>query len=255
MRCVLLAVASFAASAQTPPAFEVATVKPSAPDAVMAIRRSGHRIVTNGTTLQFLITWAYDIQSDRLFAKPPWLNSDRFDVTGAAPQDEPSSAWKPGEPTIFQRRMQTLLADRFKLATHRETREMTLYTVTVAKSGFKPHVDPAPEVMGQQPFKMTGPGRLFGTQVTVEMLAKVLSDQLGRTVIDQSGLKGVFDFRLDWTPDRMPRADGLPAPPDTRSGPSLFTALEEQLGLKLETRRGPVDVVVIDHVDRSPTGN
>jgi uncharacterized protein (TIGR03435 family) len=156
MKLVLLAVASFAASAQTPPAFEVATVKPSDPAAVMSIRRSGHRIITTGTTLEFLIKWAFDLQTDRIVGRPPWLGSDRFDVVGASPMDEDEPQTRPGEPTLIQRRMQTLLADRFSLKTHRETREMAIYAVTVAKGGFKPALSPEPEVFGQQPFRSAG---------------------------------------------------------------------------------------------------
>jgi uncharacterized protein (TIGR03435 family) len=244
MKLVLLAAASLAASAQTPPTFEVATVKPSDPTAVMSIRRSGHRIVTTGTPLEFLIKWAFDLQTDRIVGRPPWLDSDRFDVVGASPLDEQDPPTKPGEPTLFQRRMQTLLADRFGLKTHRETREMAIYAVSVAKGGFKPPLAPEPDVFGQQPFQSAGLGRLVGTQVTVWMLAKVLSDPLGRTAQDQTGLRGVFDFKLDWAPDGV-----------TDGRPSLFTALEEQLGLKLEARRGPVEVLVIDHVERAPKGN
>lgn len=210
----------------------------------MAIRRSGHRIVATGTTLQFLIKWAFDLQSDRVLGQPPWLDSDRFDVVGAAPTDEELPGRKPGEPTIWQRRMQTLLADRFGLTTHRETREMAVYVLTPAKTGFKPALGPPPEVFGQQPFQMPGLGRLTGTQVNVEMLANVLSGQLGRTVQDKSGIREVFDFKLDWAPDGI--NDGRP---------SIYTALEEQLGLKLEARRGPVEVLVIDRIERAPSGN
>ena len=88
------------------------------------------------------------------------------------------------------------------------------------------------------------------------MLAKVLSDQLGRSVQDQTGLKGVFDFKLEWEPEvSSTRADGLPTAPDLRGGSSLFTAIQEQLGLKLEARKGPVEVLVIDHIESAPTEN
>jgi len=110
--------------------------------------------------------------------------------------------------------------------------------------------------MGQTPFSMPGQGRLIGTQVSAEMLAKVLSDQLSRSVQDQTGLKGVFDFRLEWEPDASSALpDDLSTPADPRTGSSLFTAIQEQLGLKMEARKGPVEVLVIDHIERAPTEN
>jgi uncharacterized protein (TIGR03435 family) len=146
--------------------------------------------------------------------------------------------------------MQALLAERFKLAVHRETRELPMYALVVAKGGHKIHLVEAPAVFGQTPFSMPAPGRLVGTQVTAEMLAKVLSDQLGRSVQDSTGLRGAFDFKLEWQPDSSdPQLD-------TRAvSASLFTALQEQLGLKLEARKGPVEILVIDHIENTPIEN
>jgi uncharacterized protein (TIGR03435 family) len=114
--------------------------------------------------------------------------------------------------------------------------------------------------MGLNPFSMPARGRLIGTGVTAEMLATVLSEQIGRSVRDQTGLKGIFDFKLEWDPAmwdaEMASAGegGLPAA-DDRNGASLFTAIQEQLGLKLEARKGPVEVLVIDRIERTPTEN
>ena len=131
-----------------------------------------------------------------------------------------------------------------------------MYALVVAKGGPAIRLTEAPPVMGQTPFSMPGAGRLIGTQVSVEMLAKVLSDQLGRSVQDQTGLKGVFDFKLEWEPEvSSTRAEGLPVAPDLRGGASLFTAIQEQLGFKLEGRKGPVEVLVIDHIESAPTEN
>ncbi len=244
---------------QTPaaqPAFEVASIKPSPPNGTIAIRRSGHRIATTSTSLLFLITWAYDVHSDRLYGKPNWLDSVRYDIVANASRDDPPAPRLPGQPSELQRMMQALLAERFKLAIHRETREVTLYALVVAKGGPKIRPTEAPAVMGQNPFSMSGRGRLIGTQVSAEMLAKALSDQLSRSVQDQTGLKGVFDFKLEWEPDASPGGpDGAAAGADLRAGSSLFTAIQEQLGLKLETRKGPVEVLVIDHIERVPTEN
>ncbi len=127
-----------------------------------------------------------------------------------------------------------------------------MYALVVAKGGPKIRLTEAPDVMGQNPFRVPRPGLLLGAQVTAEMLAKVLSDQLGRTVRDETGLAGVFDFKLEWQPEAPPtRPDDLSAP----AGSSLFTAVQEQLGLKLEARKGPVEILVIDHIESVPTEN
>jgi uncharacterized protein (TIGR03435 family) len=254
MKFVFL-IAAAAAFAQSPQ-FEVASIKPSDPTANVAIRRSGHRIATTGTSLQFLITWAYGIQSDRLFGKTAWLDNMRYDIIAGAPQDRPAPPAEPGQPTELQRMMQTLLAERFKLAIHRENRELPMYALAVAKEGPKVHLTEAPATMGQTPFSMPGRGRLLGTQVSAEMLAKVLADQVGRSVLDETGLKGVFDFKLEWEPDVSTIwPDGGPPSADLRAGASLFTAIQEQLGLKLEARKRPVQVLVIDHIENVPSEN
>ena len=256
MRSVFLLVALAAAYAQ-PPAFEVASIKPSDAAGTVSIRRSGYRITTTSTSLEFLITWAYDVHRDRLLGKPSWLDSVRYDVTANAPQGNRSAPLRlPGQPTELQQMMQALLAERFKLVIHRETRQLPIYALVVANGGAKIRLTGAPAVMGQTPFSMPNRGRLIGTQVSAEMLAKVLSDQLSRSVQDQTGLKGVFDFKLEWEPDGLSTpANDLPAPAGLSAGASLFTAIQEQLGLKLEGRKGPVEVLVVDHIERTPTEN
>ncbi len=241
---ILLLGAALAASAQTP-SFEVASIKISEQGTPMAIRRSGHRIVTTATSLQFLISWAYDLHTDLVYAKPAWLDSARYDIVAGAPEDRPARPAQPGQPTELQQMMQALLAERFKLAVHRETRELPLYALVVAKGGPKFKLGERPQVFGQTPFQMPAPGRLVGTQVAPEMLAKVLSGQLNKTVQDHTGLMGVFDFKLEWQQEGMP----------DNGGASLFAALQEQLGLRLESRRGPVEVLVIDRVENAPTAN
>jgi uncharacterized protein (TIGR03435 family) len=216
----------------------------------IAIRRSGHRIATTSTSLLFLITWAYDVHGDRLYGKPNWLDSVRYDVTASAERDNRSiEPQVPGQPTELQLMMQALLAERFQLVVHRETRELSLFALMVGKDGPKFRLTEAPAVMGQTPFSMPGRGRLIGTQVSADMLAKALSDQLGRSVQDQTALNGVFDFRLEWEPDPVS------TPPAARTGASLFTAIQEQLGLKLESRKGSTEVLVIDRIERIPKEN
>jgi uncharacterized protein (TIGR03435 family) len=230
------------------PAFDVATVKPSDPNRPMAINRSGYHLATVSTSLEFLISWAYDIHRDRIYGKPKWLDDVRYDVVANAPEGY-KAAPQPGQPGPLQQMTQALLAERFRLAVHSEKRELPMYALVVAKDGPKVKVEPFAGDMGQNPFAMPGMGRLIGTRVRAVMLCKVLSDQLGRSVEDRTGLDGVFDFKLEWEPDGMHKDPNAPV------RASLFTALQEQLGLKLEARKGPVEVLVIDRVESTPTEN
>ena len=206
------------------------------------MNRSGNRFTTSNSSLEMLVLWAYDTRKDRLFGQPKWLDSVAYDVVAKAAEQTPPA-------TIPQMRlmMQSLLAERFQLGVHRETREMPMYALVLGKGGSKLHLTEAVDnpVSARNPFGMTRSGRLSGTQVSTGMLARVLSDQLGRAVEDQTGLKGVFDFTLDWAPD---------TDPDAPTGASIFTAIQEQLGLKLDPRKGQVEVLVIDRIERTPEG-
>ena len=242
----LLAGAALSAFAQTPaaPAFEVASVKAADPAATISMNRSGNRFTTSNTSLEMLVLWAYDIRGDRLFGKPKWLDSVHYDVVAKASDDTPVTGGIP----LMRQMMQSLLATRFKLAAHRETRELPMYAMVVGKGGAKVHLTEAvgSPVSARNPFSMTQRGHLSGTQVSTGMLARVLSDQIGSAVEDQTGLTGVFDFTLEWAQD---------TDADTPQAASIFTAIQEQLGLKLESRKGPVEVLVIDHIESTPTGN
>ena len=188
-----------------------------------------------------LIGWAFNLDDGRLLDVPGGLGSARFDVVAKAPVDDPA----PGQ---MQLMMRTLLAERFKLVVHTETRELISYRLAVDTGGTKLRLSNAVDPPDPNPFTMRAAGHLAGTRVTSAMLAKVISSQLGRPVDDETGLAGVFDFVLQWSPDVAdPSTDQAPA--------SLFTALREQLGLRLVARRMPVDVVVIDRVDSQPAEN
>jgi uncharacterized protein (TIGR03435 family) len=141
--------------------------------------------------------------------------------------------------------MQSLLKARFKLAVHRETREKRVLVLVADSKGVKIHPAESDEPIGQNPFAGSRTGHYTGTKVNAEMLAKALSDIMERAVEDGTELKGLFDFTLDWTPDSSTAA----------TGPSLTTALQEQLGLRVESRRRSVEVIVIDHVESAPTEN
>jgi len=248
--CIFVAGASVA-FAQAPPAFEVASIKRADPDHSIAISRSGNRITFSNYSVEMLIEWAYNIRRDRLLGKPKGLDTVRYDIVAAAPQE----TLVPG---MLNRMMQSLLAERFKLAFHRETKELPYYAMVVDRNGPKVQVEEQTGPAGQNPFHMTAGGHLTGAKVSTDMLAKVLSDQLGRFVEDQTELRGVFDFTLDWAPDtNVQFGPGGPATPlaELRNGPSIFTVVKEQLGFRLDARRGEVEVVVIDGVENIPTAN
>ena len=226
------------------PAFEVATIKPSGPESPpISIRRlPGGRLVTTNTSLPMLIQWAYQLDESRLVGVPPGFNGFRFDVVAKAPEQEPATGQ-------MQLMMRALLAERFKLVVHHETRELVAYTLERESSGAKVRALTTDEPADPNPFKMSDSGTLIGTRVTGDMLATVLSNQLGRPVQNKTGFEGRFDFTLRWAPDT-----GV-APGDAQDRPSLFTAIREQLGFRLVARKTPTDVMVIDHVERTPAEN
>lgn len=225
--------------------FEVATVKPNNSNGAVAIRRlPGGRWIASNASLRLLITWAYDITDERLVGAPGWLDSARFDITAQSPMETPTR-------DQLHLMVQTLLADRFNLRMHREHRQLPLYKLEVDAGGPKVHVQVPGTAVSQDPFNMTVLGRLSGTHVTAAMLAKVLSNQLGRFVEDDTGFDSVFDFTLVWRPEGASPQD-MPADDDR---PSIFTAIREQLGFKLVPDKGPVEVIVVDHVDRHPAAN
>jgi uncharacterized protein (TIGR03435 family) len=254
--CVCIAGATVAAApGQTPapiPAFEIASIQAADPDRSMEIRRSGNRLTFSNYSLEMLILWAFNVRSDRLLGMPKGLDTVRYDISAVAPQE----TLPPG---LLNRMMQSLLADRFKLVSHSETRELPYYALVVDKNGPKIQPEKLTGPVGQNPFRMAASGHLTGTKVTTEMLAKVLTDQIGRFVADQTGLSGVFDCTLEWAPEAGTQFDGQDGPMSSASElqnrASIFTAIREQLGLRLDARRGPVEVVVIDRVERAPTEN
>ena len=224
------------------PSFEVATIKRSVADSPpQSIRRlPGGRLVTTNTPLPTLIAWAYGVDDGRLFGVPRGLDGTGFDVVAKAHEPEPA----PGQMPLM---MRALLAERFNLVVHHETRELTAYSLITDAGGPKVHAVDAPDRPDSNPFTMSGAGRLTGTRVTADMLAKVLSNQLGRPVQNDTGFAKSFDFTLLWSPDN--------APIDDPQRPSLLTALREQLGFRLLAKKTPVDVIVVDRVDSNPTAN
>jgi uncharacterized protein (TIGR03435 family) len=262
------------------PKFEVATIKPSKGDdgrTMMMFTPDG--ISIHGVAMKMLIREAFGVEDERILGEPSWVKN-RFDVEAKVDAED---APKLKNLKIDQRRamMLPLLQDRFNLKYHHETRELPIYALVVAKSGVKmrpgapddppkpddPQKADAPPLKPDAPAKekprmghslmMNGRGHIESTGTTITMLAHSLSRELGRSVEDKTGLTGNYDYTLQWTPDDagMPMGGGNDAAPgkgDTSpdaGGPSLFTAIEEQLGLKLESTKSSVDVIVIDHID------
>jgi uncharacterized protein (TIGR03435 family) len=236
-------------AADASPEFEVATIKPSKPDVQgKGFSVQGRRFVTLNTSLGDLLKFAYGLQSRQIIGGPPWLTSDKFDIE-AQPDGE-------GQPSDKQWKMmiQKLLASRFKLTLHHEKKELSVYALVVGKNGpklTKSQGDPN----GLPGLFFRGLGVLPVANATMGDFAGVMQGAvLDRPVVDQTGLKGRFDFILKWTPDES-QFEGLgikvPPPSDAANAPpGLFTAIQEQLGLKLEATKAPVDVLVIDHVEK-----
>jgi len=240
------------------PAFGVASVKPnnSGSQAVSFLPTAG-RFNAQNVTLSMLINRAYKVEDFQVVGAPGWANSEHYDVDARA--DLTATAQD-----INGAMLQSLLEDRFKLVIHRETKELPVYLLTAAKNGLKlnegqcltlePNTRPQP---GQRQsafcgYMGMGDNNLRATSIRMEHLVDALSNILRRTVIDKTGFVGNFDVTLRWSPaDSVTRTATTP-PAD--SGPSIFTAIEEQLGLKLESAKGPVEVLVIDSVQR-PTEN
>jgi uncharacterized protein (TIGR03435 family) len=214
------------------PAFEAASVKPADPSANgFSTRTSRGQIELRNCSLRQCVETAYGLREYALVA-PAWLDSVHFDVVAKLPSG--------ASPSQFGPMLQTLLAERFALQVHRESRDVPGYSLTVAKGGPKLHPSD-PGAMGS--------GTSFGATMVrckatpMETFVDQLSRSLGRPVADETSLAGTFDFDLHWAPD------------DSPTGASLFAAIQEQLGLKLQAGKVPVAIVVVDSVNRAPTGN
>lgn len=236
-------------AADANPVFEVATIKPSKPDTPgRAFRVNGRRFTTFNTTLNNLISFAYGLHDRQITGGPAWMESDKYDLE-AKPDGE-------GQPSQAQWRtmLEKLLADRFKLAFHRDKKELAVYAIVVAKTGSKlTKSDGDPNGLPSLFFR--GLGILPARNATMTDFAGVMQTAvLDRPVVDQTGLSGRFDFMLTWTPDEFQFGGlGVKVPPpadNAATAPDLYTAVQQQLGLKIESTKAPVDVLVIDHVEK-----
>ena len=251
------------------PSFEVASVKPNNSGATSSSTqtRPGGRFTATNVPVRTLLREAYHLQDSQLIDAPDWTRAERFDIAAKAD----------GNPEYAEMRVmvQMLLADRFRLIVHNETRELPIYALVVARPDgklgpqlFKSDIDCTDPARSKQPAPSAAPAAsspgvsqmrevepcgtnantsnnsatLRAGSVSMSSLAATLSTFANRVVVDRTGLVGGFDIILTWTPNQTAET----------SGASLFTALQEQLGLRLESTRGPVEVVVVDRVERPP---
>jgi uncharacterized protein (TIGR03435 family) len=228
-------------------AFEVASIKPSDPNASGSQSNSDGRLVSmrNWTTHR-LLQRAFDVQSYQVTGGPNWLDSLGFDINAKVSESEPVLRGKEGLQRV-QMMLQALLRERFQLESHKETRTLPVYHLTASKSGVKLTASASAEGSSMN----SKNGHLTAEGISVAQLAAFLSRTMERPVLDATGIPGRFDFALSWSPQEV----AAKAPDGNESaGPSIFTALQEQLGLKLESGKGPVEIIVVDHAEK-PTDN
>ena len=224
-------------------------MKPSDPNShdgtVVNLTPGGGLRVVNAT-LKDMIETAYDVRLFQILGGPSWAGVTRYDVTATGGANQSRTGW-----TEVRLKVQAMLKDRFRLQLHRETRILPVYSLVVAKGGIKP--DGLSATSGPNRGINAGKGTMLGEATSMANLAYKLSRLLDRPVVNNTGLEGNYDFKLEWTPDVEPAAPNSGIV-ETPIGPSLFSALQQQLGLRLEATKGPVDILVIDHADR-PTEN
>jgi uncharacterized protein (TIGR03435 family) len=284
---LMLAAAARAQSPSPKLEFEVASVKPAAPqtDGRRFVGSQGGpgtadpgRLTYTNSTLKSLITTAYDVKAYQV-AGPSWLDTERYDIAAKIPEGATKEQ--------VNRMLQNLLADRFKLTLHHVTKEFRLYELVVGKNGPKMKAsveDPSvtantangrgsPIPIGKDGFPAMPPGRrgmiqmqmpgrrrIAGSVQSMKDLADWLGNQVGAPVVDKTALSGTYDFTLDFALGPGRGVDALVAPwasptDNTVDVPNFFSALQEQLGLKLEQKVGPLDVLVVDQAEKVPTDN
>jgi len=249
------------AQSETPKSFDAASLK------LNDSGRTGFKLgppahgALDGTnaTVKMLIAFANRTQESKVVGGPSWVNSDRYDMAAKGPETATN-------PEVWEM-LQTLLSQRFKLVVHRDTRELPVYALVVGKKGIK--LTPAEEgacaaaIKASQPCGSAGivQNGVIATNVSMTNIAALLARQLDRPVVDKTGLKGKYDCQLYWVPDgyKEPDAAAMDANPREprrilTDGPSIFAAVQEIAGLKLEAEKGPVEVVVIDKIEK-PSAN
>jgi uncharacterized protein (TIGR03435 family) len=243
-----------ATSQGAPAAFDVATIKPTPPDA-----KAGRYITMQGTnrfvvkyyTLKLMIAAAYNLSPKVISGGPEWVESDHFDIVALAPGET-----RPTQPEQMAM-LRTLLSDRFKLTFHREEKEFSIYELEVAKGGPKlkestaAATDPPQLISTVYPDHVHMPARNATMSDLTYLLQRALLD---RPVVDKTGLTGRYDFDLDWAADETQFGGEIPTPSSDAQAPPFFTAIQQQIGLRLEATRGNVQAFVIDQAE-PPSAN
>lgn len=253
--CALFSVClAWSQTVAKPNEFEIVSIKAANPGE----RRSsgsidaGENLTMTNRPLRGLITFAYDIRDFQLAGAPAWVGDSRYDIRARVAREsteihDPDAMSEEARQLQLERtreRMRHILADRFGLVIHHNSKEETVYLLEVAKSGSR--LQPPKATAGQRGTYIQG-GKIEGFAASTALLAKEISGILGRPVQDRTGLSGTYDFTLEWTADDVGSAtDG--------TAPSVFTAVQEQLGLRLVAAKRPVDIIVIDEV-RQPSAN
>lgn len=236
------------------PVFEVATVKPVLPNAKASrfiTMQGNNRFVAKYYTLKLLIAAAYDLSPKVISGGPGWIESDHFDILALTPGQK-----RPARDEQMAM-LRTLLADRFKLNFHREKKTFAIYELDVAKAGPKLRAsagapgDPPQLISTVYPDHLHLPARNATMGEFASLLQRAVLD---RPVVDQTGLNGKYDFDLDWTPDETEFGGEAPAAPADAQSPPFFRAIEQQLGLRLEAKRGPIEALIVDSAQQ-PSAN
>ena len=231
------------------PKYEVASIKPSSPN-----RQNrgpmhwspGGRFTATGAKLKELIQLAYEVEDFQISGGPDWTESESYDIVAVPDREVPLN---PANAATMYTMLQLLLEDRFQLKLHRELREMQVYALVAGRNA--PKLQESKIADGQNWELAKSPaGKLMAINTPMSILAKFLSRELNRIVIDRTELKGYFDFTLAWTSAALTSTSVAGAD----RGPSIFTAVQDHLGLRLESTRGPVQVLIIDHIEK-PTAN
>lgn len=229
------------AAAPARPAYEVASIKPNnSGSGGSSSNGSKGQIVFTNRSLKRLIARAYNVQLFQVVG-PDWTEKLHFDIVARYPPDT-----KDDDRPLMLR---TLLEDRFKLSVHKESKELPGYALVVAKGGFKLRpVEPGGSTTHSNGQRVQN---LTATKTSMAALADLLARSLGETVVDRTGIRGVYNFELHWSTDDAQS----PGDNDVSEAPSLFTALQETLGLRLQREKVPSEIIVVDHVERVPTAN
>lgn len=231
-----IAVLLVAAGAAAGQVFEVASIKlgdPTSPESGWS--EGNGEIHIRNMPLRRLVLYAYNVKEYQLSGGPKWIDNDGYTIVARLENRTPARVIQGGDPRL-RTAMQALLADRFQLAIHRDTKDLPGYALVPAKSGFRLHTVDAQGMFGWS----TGNGNAKFKHASLAEFASGLSDLVGRPVVDRTEIPGVYDIMLTWADENRPDA----------AGPSIFTALQEQAGLRLEARKVPVQVIVIDHAEK-----